>query len=126
MDYADDTPKYRKRAKKGGKPKADHKHAYTWCVFGFHGIHLSGKHGFVPDEETTFTIGTYCPVCGKIGLHSTSDPRWYKQLDYYPRKTEWRDIYTERALREFDPGTRTLPYFFLDDHWFQKYVDIKE
>jgi hypothetical protein len=34
-------------------------------------------------------------------------------------------LLTEDAKREFNPKTRTLPYFEIDDEW-QKYVEIED
>lgn len=122
--FMDDVPKYRKKSKKNGERKADHKHVYTWCVFTFYGTHIERNRGFVPDDYLSFDIGTYCPICGKIGTTSTSDPRWDRRLNYTPSKQRERERWTDEALKEFNAETRTLPIFHLTDRWWQKYVSL--
>lgn len=112
----DDVAKYRKKRKKKTPKKADHKHEYAPCVF------------ILPQKifQSEKSIGMYCKICGKI------DKLWVNSFD----NTEWitdekeagvwhMSQWSPRALREFDPKTRTLPCFSIED-LFQKYVRKEE
>ena len=85
--------------KKNTPKKANHKHHYEYCVFEIvkGRLRYDPSHGLIPMTE--LTIGTYCPVCGKIGDLLFGD--------------------------ELDPQTRTLPSFKIDD-CFQKAVQLDE
>lgn len=119
MEVYDDSTRYRKKAKKKTPAKADHRHEFVNCVYEIETIRLDEAHGFVPDSR--FSIGTYCPVCGKIGTHS--DEVW-QEKELVPR---WRGLYdmkwSERAKTEFDEKTRTLPFFRIHDLFKQKFVE---
>jgi len=115
---------FHKPTEKKKKPKkANHKHHYEYCVFETIKEHgrLDPAHGFMPTTE--LTIGTYCPVCGKIGdLCVYGEERWYKQdaaSHHYSRMNEP----TTECLNELDPQTRTLPFFRIEDFW-QKEVQL--
>lgn len=117
----DEVPRYKKKAKKKTAKKANHKHRFENCVLGFNTVALDKAHGFVP--YPTISIGAYCPVCGKIGPINIDD--WFEDeyKDRMPTLKVWKKRWNDRAQREFDPCTRTLPYFWLDDQ-FQKYVKL--
>ncbi len=111
----DEFPRYRKKSTKRPPKKSDHKHEYTYGVFHYH---IKTPFGF--NEE--FKIGTFCPVCGKIGgrgdlekdgwLENTAQSPWLCM--------EWSD----QAKKEFVASTRTLPYFEISDFFTQKFVDV--
>lgn len=120
-ELENDIPRYRKKSSKHGEKKSDHKHTYVSCVFERDLPRFDDAHGLVYDgESTSFSIGTYCPICGKIG--TTCDRGWTEL-----RKTgRWYETgWNEAAQREFNPSSRTLPYFHISD-FFQKYVSVKE
>jgi hypothetical protein len=117
----DETPRYRKRAKKKTPKKTDHRHEFRNCVFLMPSIRFDEAHGIVREPDTLFSIGTFCPVCGKIG--TTIDWEWISE-DAGPRPLHWERCWSERARREFAESTRTLPCFHLDDEWFTKYVTL--
>ena len=119
-EYYDDIPRYKKKAKKPRTPKSDHKHIYQNCVFKYGGIQFSNGHGFVKDDR--MSIGTYCPICGKIG--TTYDTGWTRNLTYWPSSSRWKDMWSEEAMSEFEESTRTLPMFVLGDA-FQKKIEIE-
>lgn len=114
---ADDELRYRKKRSRTVK-KSNHKHQYENCVFGYNNLRLDKAHGFVWDDKE-FSVGTYCPICGKIG--STIDSEWTTGLYWRSKQEYWKP----EALREFDEKTRSLPYFWLDDRW-QKSVALFE
>ena len=111
----DEFPRYRKKSQRKPPKKSDHKHEYTYCVFH---EHIKTMFGFT--EE--FRIGTYCPICGKIGgrgdlekdgwLVNSASPPWVCH--------GWSD----KAKKEFIASTRTLPYFEISDFFSQKFVDV--
>lgn len=94
---------YRKKSKARPPKKANHKHVWADCVFEFED-ELLGK----------ISIGTYCPICGKIG--NPMSRRWRQKTCY-----EW----TDAARKEFDPETRTLPLCHAKNY-FSKFVESKE
>lgn len=113
---------FHKPTEKKKKPKkANHKHHYEYCVFETVKEYgrLDPAHGFMPTTE--LTIGTYCPICGKIGSDNVcNDERWYKQEAF---RHYSHTVPTAECLREFDPQTRTLPFFRIEDFW-QKEVQL--
>lgn len=113
----EETMRYKKKSQKTPPAKAKHKHEYVNCVFGFDRQKFSKERGFYPVSD--MNIGTYCPICGKIGTARDSSQQWMEETRrlFAP---EWN----EAAKREFDPTTRTLPYFWLDDTFSQKFVSL--
>ena len=118
----DEVPRYKKKSQKKPPAKAKHKHEYTNCVFGFNGMRFSKERGFEPEPDVT--IGTYCPICGKIGGTFDNAEVWIvdKRLGPHCLTYEW----TDAAKREFNATTRTLPYFWLGDRWLAKYVNLED
>ena len=104
------TTPYKKKKRKRKPKKADHPHVWEECVYGL---------SFAGNFE--LSVGTYCPICGKVGM-----PTYYtKWKDHF--KTDRGACYSERskeALKEFDPKTRTLPYFDID-LFVTKFVDLE-
>ena len=120
--YEEDIPRYKKKAKKKSAAKADHKHRFEPCVFRLDDLRFDEAHGFVREPDAAFSIGTYCPVCGKIG--TTINREWLDE-----RQGCWPILFqarwSERARREFDESTRTLPCFYLGDPFANhKYVTL--
>lgn len=117
-------PKYRKRSQKHGTKKSDHKHEYKSCVYKVEALSFNKAHGFANDGESFMTIGTYCPICGKIGTFSEEgwNYRDYSGPSMFPMCYTRR--WTERAEREFNESTRTLPFFRVKSI-FEKRVDIR-
>ena len=65
--YKDEELLYKPTRKKKKPKKANHKHVYENCVFDIvfeYGV-LDPAHGF--RDKICPSIGTYCPICGKIG-----------------------------------------------------------
>ena len=112
---------YKKYSSKKKPPKADHKHYYEPCVFEHNTLKLDKAHGFIP--EPTAKIGSFCPVCGKVGGASEE---WYETAERYHSVfgRVFSTTYTEAANRELNKETRTLPTFWLDDAFGQKYVSL--
>lgn len=114
-DFQDDIPRYRKKAKKRVPVKAKHKHEYVNCVYDIPWRKYDPTHGCVTAYRRT--IGTICPICGKVG--TTADDGWRVHARRaYGYEVEW----STEAIREFDDSTRTLPFFRLKN-MFQSYVN---
>ena len=121
--FDNEIPRYKKKAKKKSPVKAKHKHEYQSCVYEYDALKMDRAHGFV--EKTRRTIGTYCPICGKVGRFPDSswfDPMWVAVQLGYSGGDRQCEMWSEDALRELDDARRTLPLFRLDDI-FQKYVN---
>ena len=110
---------HRKRAKHKTVKKSRHKHDFHPCVFEFEGLHFNKMNGFVTIPDVS--IGTYCPICGKIGSLCAQGWRQWKPPNSNNRAGSF--AYTDDAKRELDPQTRTLPTFWLRDKYSQKYVE---
>lgn len=111
--YKDERLLYHPTGKKQKKTKkSNHKHEYTDCV-----VEYDSYSTLVP--HSIQRIWSYCKICGKINMVPVEHV-WMKEIY---RKSGIALYYTDEAKREFDPETRTLPYFHLDDMW-QKYVDM--
>lgn len=133
VKYSDinDVPKYRKKSKGSGLKKSNHKHKYEYCVYWFYRESLDKSIGFIPVIE--YSIGEYCPVCGKIGRIRASDDLWTEDEErkgcivkmgsaFMPGK-QWN----KKALKEFDSRTRTLPMFHIEDPWYsQKFINLNK
>lgn len=122
-DTYDEVPKYRKKSTKKTPKKADHKHKYVNCVFGYDGILWDKECGFktIPVKS----IGTYCKICGKVG--SVIDQKWLRETNQWFGDKEYEQRWSDKARAEFDESTRTLPYFWLDERWgSNKYVEIND
>lgn len=119
QQYADDTPRYKKKSTAKPPKKAKHKHLAEPCVMEYP-FHWYKK----PHEQNgrmCNAIGAYCPICGKIGelLHYN---RWYVKGGSLSTVDLFAE-FTEEAMRELDPDTRTLPTFSINDP-FAKYVTL--
>ena len=108
---------YKKKSNKSPPRKSKHKHYYENCVYGYYGLTFTKERGFENQYETS--IGTYCPVCGKIGNTYDCDNE-----KYFVKNSLIHRDFTEEGKRELDKNTRTLPYFWIDSQWFVKYVDL--
>ena len=65
-DFVDDQMPHKKKVKKKGVKKADHKHDFKPCVFEYPTEKFDKQRGMLPTTEES--IGSYCTVCGKIGI----------------------------------------------------------
>lgn len=120
-NYEDEAPRHKKKAKKVTPKKARHKHEQAPFVAISPAPVLSKEHGFV--NEGRYSIGLYCPICGKV-IGRDRSSRW---VTYSERSRPELDIYldvqyTDEAKREFDPATRALPCYRLPDGFFTKYI----
>lgn len=113
----DEVGKYRKKSNKNPPKKSKHKHHYESCVFGYYAKKFTKERGFENQYETS--IGTYCPVCGKIGNTYDCDNE-----KYFVKSSLVHRDFTEEGKRELDKNTRTLPYFWIKEGWFVKSVDL--
>ena len=131
MNYdSNEEMKYKKKSNKNPPTKTKHKHNYTPCVFEYNSLRLDKAQGFKYDVPA-WEIGGYCPVCGKIGFceeeYNYINPTYVENLKNLKAQNFvhcQEDFYNEKAKKEFNPETRRIPYFFIDDIYFQKFVDI--
>lgn len=122
--FSDDAPRYRKKASKKTPVKADHRHEFVNCVYELPTVRYDEARGFVPDSK--LSIGTYCRICGKIGVHFDQDGEWKEKE---PISRHWGFFgykWSAKAEAEFDEKTRTLPFFRIDDSFKQKFVKTEE
>lgn len=113
----EEIPKYKKKARKKPPKKANHKHEWASCVYQTDSVAYSREKGFYKTAE--LTIGKYCPICGKIGVIGDQDYRI--NTSQIPKffHMEW----SEKALKEFNPATRTLPFFRINQ-FRDKFVEM--
>lgn len=123
MDIQDDIPRYRKKSTSKPPKKSKHKHLREPCIIEYPENWHTKEHLCGDGRHTS--IGTYCPICGKIG-DITDWERWYQKEPVHV------GIYilaqhapTNEGKRELDPETRTLPTFFVDSP-FAKFVELNK
>lgn len=110
MEIDDPIVPYRKKSKSRPPKKANHKHVWAYCVFEF------------SDERfEKVSVGTYCPICGKIGNPMSSD--WRENTSEFDRYVRYD--WTEAARKELCSETRTLP-LCRAKNYFSKFVESKE
>lgn len=93
----DEDPRYRKKAKRKGMPRADHKHEYkTVLLCRYYNNPLR------PGERTAVTSATeVCEICGRIGY---VDHDQYELVDLegsYPYPMKKRQIRNEDKLEKW-------------------------
>lgn len=122
MDIENDIMPYKKKAKHVTPKKSKHEHKYVPCVLEYNSLQLTKEHGFEKTKPDA-RVGYYCPICGKIGYPPASEEkRWYTSSYYLHGIVS---NLTEECKKELNPETRTLPTFWVEDGFFQKYVDLK-
>ena len=58
-----DEPKHKKKSKKKGQPRADHKHEYKTVL-----LLNKYKNRYFPDKPTLYKMPTeVCTICGRVG-----------------------------------------------------------
>ena len=122
-DMIDEVGRYKKRAKHDPIPKANHKHEYHDFVFEYNSIRYDKIRGYTPKPDSC--IGSYCIICGKVGGRLGSPSRWSYPAQV-PGKTYWETVFTDEYKREMKPKTRTIPTFFLEDRFDQKFVELED
>ena len=125
-DFYDKEMKHRKKSQKRTPKKHNHKHDFQDCIFEWDNPQgkLTEK-GFILKHE--MLGGTYCTICRKVG---SIESEWWStskkmSFDWYNRICEGKIIryeISERAKKEINPKTRTLPTFYLVDGWGTKYI----
>lgn len=108
-----DIPPYRKKAGNKGLRRSKHKHQYEPCLLELYELSPTGK-----PEDIPIIFKSYCRCCGKIG--DVDVARWYNPPK---RNFLWPSGYTEEALKELDPKTRTIPLFRVEGY-FDKFVNL--
>ena len=121
LEAYEEVPKYKKKSKKKSTKKSKHKHLTEPCIFSYPADWWTKGHLRSPNRQET--IGSYCPICGKIGdLKDRS--KWYeKETVFIGNYQMTESVLTKEGKREMNLSTRTLPCFEIDDP-FAKFVDI--
>ena len=127
--FENEIPKYKKKSNNLSPKKSDHKHEFSDCIYEYNNPSgmFSKEKGFCSKVE--IFGGTYCPICGRIGkifrsvfYTDTTNLIWWDKIEcgrYFKYEL------SEQAKKEINPETRTLPTFYLEDLWTQKYVELK-
>ena len=89
--------------------KADHKHDFKPCVITWKSIKKFGKYKNEVIQKSR--ISSYCVVCG---LRGYADDEWF----YYDNFNRY---YTEKAKKQLDTITRSLPTFVVRDFCVDKF-----
>ena len=120
--YNDEVIKYKKKAKKKVPKKAKHKHEFADCVFEYNMKSYDREKGFVV-KPIGQDFGGYCVICGRIhrGIGLGGLTNWYTKT-LYGASVCYK--LSDEAKKELDPKTRTLPTFWVDDYFNQKFVDL--
>jgi len=85
----------------------------------YNGCRITKEHGVTWDEPDV-GVGSYCTICGKLG--DVDVDRWWRWEQVMPGAG--RSVLTEEAERELNPNTRTLPTFWVEDRFSQKYINL--
>lgn len=118
QDYMDDQMPHKKKAKRKGIKKTDHKHDFQPCVFEYSTEKFDKHRGMLPSTEES--IGSYCTICGKIG--DKYCPLVFEFVPFRQGGHIGRNEHTEEAKRELNPETRTFPTFHLNDYFRDKFI----
>lgn len=115
----DEVPKYKKKSTKRAPPKSKHKHRFEECILEYEGRTYNKERGFVKKPDRSF--GRYCVICGRIHIGGLND---HMEKVPYGNCVVYR--HTDYAKKELDHETRTLPTFWVDDLWKQKFVYLDD
>lgn len=112
----DEIPTYKKKSKKKGQPRADHKHTYETV--------LLVRHYEVPDIHTGKQIAKesrlptkVCTICGRIDETDT-DEKWYQ-------KTEHKHLKWTYFTKDLSEDALKLPVWFCTGY-FDKFATKME
>lgn len=76
--FENEIPKYKKKSKKNGHPRADHKHIYQSVV-----LHSWWNDVFKPEVKHECTqVCEVCSICGRIDTYITSHLFQTEDMDY--------------------------------------------
>lgn len=105
-----DEPRHRKKSKKKGRTRADHKHEYKTVL-----LLNEYENRYFPGEPTLYKRPTkVCMICGRVG---DTDISWYdhEEIPDMPYKIE------KRVIRDED----SLEKWYVDDY-FDKFAKKME
>lgn len=91
-----DIPKHRKKSKKKGQPRADHKHEYKTVL-----LLNEYEHAYFPGEKTLIKRPTkVCMICGRVG---ETDMSMYdhEEIPDMPYRVYQRIIRNEDSLEKW-------------------------
>lgn len=87
--FESDVPRYKKRSKKKGQPRADHKHEYKTVLLLNEYVNT-----YLPDKKTLIKRPTkICTICGRVGEidRSQYDVKQIPDMPYIIHEYEIRD-----------------------------------
>lgn len=116
--FDDDVARYKKKATKKSPPKAKHKHEFEECILEYPSKSFDKTKGFIDKVEGCF--GRYCVICGRIHFGGLTD-----HFVRAPYGNSYVLRMSEKAKRELNPETRTLPTFWVDGFLKTKYIDLE-
>lgn len=96
IPFENDAPKHRKKSKKKGQPRADHKHTYNTVL-----LHSYLDSPFKTGEKTEYKRPVkVCMICGRIGALDTS---MYELVEVsgMPYQTYSKKIKDEETLEKW-------------------------
>ena len=110
MPFENDEPRYKKKSKKKGQPRADHKHEYKTVLLLNEFAHSRFPENTVLTKRPT----KICMICGRVGEvdFSQYDLREIQDMPYLMR---------ERVIRDEDK----LEKWYVDDY-FDKFAKKME
>lgn len=99
-----DIPKYKKKAKSKGQPRADHKHAYIEVA-----LHTPWQDVYHPSMPLKFLVSRakVCKICGRV-----------KDNDWFNLRTQKEGLTTKDILEKY-------PHWYLED-FIDKFAHQKE
>ena len=112
INFEDDIPAYKKKSKKKGQPRADHKHIYE-TVLLTRCLHTKLEHPSVSEFARPTKV---CTICGRIGDVDWNDSFWTET------DVSWGSLtICEKKLNEM---ALSLPKWYVND--FDKFATRME
>lgn len=91
-------PKHKKRSKRRGQPRADHKHEYKTVL-----LYLWSDHPWNYGERTAYEIPKkVCTICGRVGDTDMSQYEYVDMEDPMPYPIKKRIIKNPERLEKWD------------------------
>ena len=113
--FTAEVPKYRKKSKAKGLPRADHKHLYETVLLTkiYHGTDFKTGRPRITEHQLPTKV---CTICGRIDCIDR-DPKYYirKQIANLPFIAH-EELLSEKAIK--------LPQWLAEDFWDKFAVKI--
>ena len=98
--FENEIPKYKKKSKKKGQPRADHKHEYKEVV-----VHSWWSNPFKQGEKQEhIEICEVCTVCGRIGKYVSGMFYVWNEDEYDISQMEhwYKDNYMDKVAKKME------------------------